>query len=193
MSTEEPGTAADGPLADDRRLATMQLNLQSFFAVVSELFRGGKAVLPKPLGRRGDGSPTTNVTVIGLVINHEDRRLIAGVGSRNQWNVVFVDTCEEARAALDQVKVPVILCDRDLPGKEWRNVVQVLASSPRRACIILISKVVDEYLWDEMVGRGGYDVLPKPLREEDVVRAVRLAWSYWKTATEAPPPPAKRA
>jgi FixJ family two-component response regulator len=95
--------------------------------------------------------------------------------------VLFADTCDQARAALDQLKAPVILYDRDLAGGDWREVVQALASSPHRTCVILISRVVDDYLWNEVAQKGGYDVLLKPLREEDVVRAVRLAWSYWNT------------
>ena len=51
-------------------------------------------------------------------------------------------------------------------------------SSSGGACIVLISTVVDAYLWNEVVRNGGYEVLAKPLREEDVAKAVRLAWSY---------------
>jgi FixJ family two-component response regulator len=95
-----------------------------------------------------------------------------------------VETCEEARTALDKVKARVILCDRDLPGNGWRATVEDLASSPHRACVILVSAVVDTYLWNEVVRTGGFDVLSKPLREDEVVRAVRLAWSYWNSATK---------
>jgi len=112
-----------------------------------------------------------------------ERRALTGICSRNRWNLLFAETCEAARTALDKLKAPVILCDRDLPGKGWRGAVEDLASSPHRACIILVSGVVDTYLWNEVVSKGGFDVLSKPLREEDVVRAVRLAWSYWSSAT----------
>jgi FixJ family two-component response regulator len=112
-----------------------------------------------------------------------ERRALTGICSRNRWNLLFAETCEAARTALDKLKAPVILCDRDLPGKGWRGAVEDLASSPHRACIILVSEVVDTYLWNEVVSKGGFDVLSKPLREEDVVRAVRLAWSYWNSAT----------
>jgi FixJ family two-component response regulator len=44
--------------------------------------------------------------------------------------------------------------------------------------------VVDTYLWNEVVRTGGFDVLSKPLREDDVVRAVRLAFSYWNSGTK---------
>jgi FixJ family two-component response regulator len=130
--------------------------------------------------------------VIGLIASDVDRRLLTSLCSRNRWNLLFADTCEEARIALDKLKAPVILCDRDLPGKGWRGTVEDLALSPHRACIILVSGVVDTYLWDEVVRTGGFDVLSKPLREDDVVRAVRLAWSYWNNATRTAAIPGQR-
>jgi FixJ family two-component response regulator len=124
------------------------------------------------------------IAIIGLVTRDEDRHLLTGICSRNSWRLVLADTREEAQTALDKLKAPVILCDRDLPGKGWRETVEHLAASPHRACIILVSTVVDTYLWDEVVRMGGYDVLSKPLREEEVVHAVRLAWTYWNSATK---------
>jgi len=57
-----------------------------------------------------------------------------------------------------------------------------LSSSRHRPCVLLVSRVVDDYLWNEVVRRGGYDVLSKPLREEEVARAIKLAWAYWNSA-----------
>jgi DNA-binding NtrC family response regulator len=126
------------------------------------------------------------------VTSDKDRRLLTEICSRNRWHLLFTETCEEARIALHQLKAPVILCDRDLPGRGWRETVEDLASSPHPACIILVSKVVDTYLWNEMVRTGGYDVLSKPLREDDVVRAVRWACSYWNSATRSAAFPGQR-
>ena len=127
-------------------------------------------------------SPGEPISVIALVTGDDDRRLLVEICRQNRWRLLFTDTCEEARIALDELRAPVILCDRVLPGRGWRETVQNLASSPHRTCIILVSEVVDTYLWNEVVRTGGYDVLSKPLREDDVVRAVRLAWLYWKSA-----------
>jgi two-component system response regulator HydG len=132
------------------------------------------------------------IAVIGLVTGDEDRQLLAGICSRNGWHLFFAETCEEARAGLDKLKAPVVLCDRDVPGKGWRETMEKLASSPYRACIILVSGVVDTYLWNEVVRMGGYDVLSKPLREDEVVRAVRLAWSYWNSSARTAELPGKR-
>ena len=132
-------------------------------------------------GRRS-GRRSDRLAVIGLIAGERDRRILAAVCSRNHWSVVFADNCQEARRALDRIEAPVVLCDRDLPGEEWRRLVETLAASPQPSCILLLSKVVDEYLRDEVVGSGGYDVLRKPLREDEVAHAIRLAWTYWNSA-----------
>lgn len=171
-------------------MLTLWQALQALFANVSDLFRRVRLGSSTLSSRRDDGSQA--ITVVGLLADDHDRQLLTEVCDQSQWKVLFAETCVEALTTLDQRRVPVILYDRDLPGREWRDVVALLASTPHHACVILISKVVDDYLWNEVVRTGGYDVLPKPLRESDVLRAVRLAWSYWNSATRTAAVPAKR-
>jgi FixJ family two-component response regulator len=109
----------------------------------------------------------------------QDRCLLDEISCRNQWDVVFAKEYNEARLLSDRLKPPIILFDRDVAGPDWRHAVSSLASVSGSACVLLISRVADDYLWNEVVLNGGYDVLSKPLREGDVMRAVRLAWSYW--------------
>lgn len=56
---------------------------------------------------------------------------------------------------------------------------------------MLISPVADDYLWNEVVSNGGYDVLAKPLRQQDVLRAVKFAWSYLNSTRQAAAVPQK--
>ena len=159
----------------------MRQGIRSLIVRVGDLLRKNnyRAALPSsPPATRSSAAP---LAIVGLVTSDDDRRLLASVCTHNGWYLLFADTGEEGRAALDKLKAPVILCDRDLPGKDWRETVEGLASSPHQPCIILVSGVVDTYLWDEVIRTGGYDVLPKPLREDDVARTVRLAWSYWNS------------
>ncbi len=134
------------------------------------------------LGRRS-ARRADCLAVIGLIGGERDRRILDGVCTRHHWSVVFADNCVEARHALDRIEAPVVLCDRDLPGDEWRRVVETLAESPQPSCILLLSKVVDDYLREAVVASGGYDVLRKPLREDEVAHAIRLAWTYWNSAS----------
>jgi hypothetical protein len=133
--------------------------------------------------RREDDPPNrSRITIVALIAGERDCGLLKDVCARNRWSLHFTDTCGEAWTVLNRLKAPVVLCDRDLPGAEWRDVVHMMASSAHGACAILLSRVVDDYLWNEVIGKGGYDVLPKPLREDDIVRSVRLAWSYWNSS-----------
>ena len=171
--------------ATGRPMLNMRQAMRSLFITIADFLRGKNASTAwaslSPAGCSSMG-PTT---VIGLVLGREDCLLLAGTCKRNCWRLFLADTYEEARTALDQLQAPVILCDRDLPGKGWREAVEGLATSPSPACVILVSAVVDTYLLDEVVRNGGYDVLSKPLREADVVRAIRLASLYWYSGARA--------
>jgi len=158
--------------------------MRSPFARVADYLRRKKAGPAWQWSLPADSRPLGRLNVIALISGDADRRELTGICSRNGWNVLFVGTLEEARTVLEKVRAPVVLCDRDLPGSGWRSTVEGLASSPHRACIILVSAVADSYLWNEVVRTGGFDVLSKPFREDDVARAVRLAWSYWNTAAK---------
>jgi DNA-binding NtrC family response regulator len=166
--------------------------LHSFFSNVRGRLQRDEPIPPdRPARKENDSSTAPRITLVALVVGDQDRKLLAEISARNQWSVHFTDTCGEAWVVLNQLKAPVILCDRDLPGREWRDVMQMMASSAHSACAILLSRVVDDYLWNEVIGKGGYDVLAKPLREDDVVRSVRLAWSYWNSTTKMSQMPLK--
>jgi DNA-binding NtrC family response regulator len=126
--------------------------------------------------------PLSALVIVALIVGEHDRALLTKVAVPRGIDVRFTDSCSEAWTIANQLEAPVILCDRDLPGTEWRDVMQILASAHQHPSVILTSRVVDDYLWQEVIRNGGYDVLPKPLREDEVVRSVRLAWSYWSSA-----------
>ena len=172
------------PAAGGRPLRFAWQTMRSPFARVADFLRrkkvGSNRQWPLPV----DAGALGRLSVVALISGDADRRELAGICSRKGWDLLLAGSLEEARTMLDKVRAPVILCDRDLPSNGWRSAVEGLASSPHRACVILVSAVVDTYLWNEVVRTGGFDVLSKPFREDDVARAVRLAWSYWSNAAK---------
>jgi CheY-like chemotaxis protein len=127
------------------------------------------------------------IPVVGIVVSEQDRQVLTSVSSQELLELHLVESCEEACTVANQLTAPVILFDRDLPGAEWRTAVRSLADSPHRACVVLMSGVVDDYLRQELIRRGGYEVVPKPLRPENISRAIKLALSYWTSAASAGP------
>jgi DNA-binding NtrC family response regulator len=121
--------------------------------------------------------------VVALIRDGHDRNLLETIGTKDNLDIHFADTCDEAWNSANRFRSPVVLCGRDVPGIEWPDAVRILASAVPHPCVILTSPVTDEYLWKEIVARGGYDVLATPLREADTTRSIRLALSYWKSAS----------
>jgi DNA-binding NtrC family response regulator len=73
----------------------------------------------------------------------------------------------------------VVVCERDLPGCDWKDVLEVTASSPNPPPVIVTSRLADEYLWSEVINLGGFDVLAKPLDKQEVSRVLNFAWEHW--------------
>jgi len=132
----------------------------------------------------------TRVTIMSMLLDDQDQLLIANVGDKNKWDVFFAKTLDEGRQALEKLQPHIILLDRDLADGNWRSALSACASTSA-ACTMLISRVADDYLWNEVVCNGGYDVLAKPLREQDVLRAVRFAWSYLNSTRQTAAIPRK--
>ena len=172
------------PAENGRPLRFAWQTMRLPFARVAAFLRRNKVGSTWQHSLPPDAGPLGRLPVVALISDDADRRELAGICGRNGWDLLLASTLEEARTTLDNARAPVILCDRDLPGHEWRTAVKGLASSPHHACVILVSAVADTYLWNEVVRTGGFDVLSKPFREEDVGRAVRLAWSYWTNAAK---------
>ena len=144
--------------------------------IVNSLFAGvirGRMALPPRL------------TVVALVVNEQDRYVLARLFGEEPLRVRFAESLEETCSVVNQLTAPVVLLDRDWPGTDWKTAVWRLAACPHRACVVLVSGVADAYLWQEVIRQGGYDVVPKPLRPDKVQRIVRLAMSYW-TSTPKP-------
>ena len=131
-------------------------------------------------------APVPRVGVVGLLAGAAERRLLARLGFDHGWDVHLAKTCNGAQVAFEQLRASVILYDQDLPEASWRHSVHTLANFTRPACVILVSSVADNNLWEELIRHGGYDVLAKPLRPDEVVRAVQLAWSFWNGMMKLP-------
>jgi CheY-like chemotaxis protein len=173
------------PLSRLPRIVLRSIMWSAIQSLLSRVFWLARKRLPVPF-RRATNSEiqprNSDVAIVGLVIDEHDRRLLAGLGSRNQWSVSLAESFETAQELSTELGACAILLDRDVPGREWRDAVETLSQSRHRPCVLLVSSVVDDYLWNEVVRRGGYDVLSKPLREEDLARAIKLAWAYWNSA-----------
>lgn len=69
----------------------------------------------------------------------------------------------------------VVICEDALPDGDWKLALgqtSPLKNAPR---LIVVSSHANESLWVEVLNWGGYDLLSRPLVEDEVVRVVGLA------------------
>jgi DNA-binding NtrC family response regulator len=118
--------------------------------------------------------------VLVLTVSIVDQVFYRNLRARGEWDMVLTHSVPEALLLLAREAFPIVLCDRELPGWDWRQVMAKIVESSPRICFLLTSRVSDEYLWREVAMHGGYDVVAKPLEQDAVERILRRAWYYWK-------------
>ena len=121
-------------------------------------------------------------TLVAVFGHGEDRLSLEPVLSPCEWDVIWTRTCAEAVAAVRRTAAPIILCDEEFADGEWKELWNELGKSPCPPEFILASRLADERLWAELLNLGGYDLLTKPFRPEEVIRAIHGALSEWQLA-----------
>jgi len=87
----------------------------------------------------------------------------------------YVKTWREAHAFLQRSRVRVVVCERDLPDGNWRDVLESATRLSHPPAVIVASRLADERLWLDVLVAGGYDVLPRPLDAAEAGRTIVLA------------------
>jgi len=100
--------------------------------------------------------------------------------SDSRWTLSWSATLGSATAALSQDRVPIVICERDLDGNSWIDLLAEATALPEPPYVIVTSRLADEHLWAEALNLGAYDVLAKPFDPEEVIRVVSLAWLHWR-------------
>ena len=98
----------------------------------------------------------------------------------SKWTLMSCSTLKKALAALREGNLPIVICDHDLPGGTWIELLEQTRTLPTPPYVIVASRMADDTLWAEALNLGAYDVLAKPFDAQEVVRIVSLAWLHWR-------------
>ena len=97
------------------------------------------------------------------------------------WTLAVAGDAASAITSQGNEHFPIILYERELPEKDWRQAVSFFSRLSPRPCVILLSRSCDKNLWDELVRCGGFDLLRTPFERGTVIRTLTAAWSIWHT------------
>ena len=117
-----------------------------------------------------------------LVVGGFDTDLIALLGILNDtdWTLYWNTSRADAVETLRHRAVNVVLCDRDLPDGDWRDVLAATSSLASPPPLIVTARFANERLWAEVLSLNGYDVLTKPFDADEVMREITLAREFSK-------------
>jgi len=113
--------------------------------------------------------------------NTDLQRLIA----HTRWRLKVVHSVAEAVDAISKLPTSVVLCDRELDDGDWLDVVRATNKMNPQPPTIVLSDRQDDRLWEDILNRGGYDVLMRPLKAREVYSLVPMAWRRWNRGSTA--------
>ncbi len=114
-----------------------------------------------------------------------DRKALESMLADTRWKLWPTGSSEEGLERLKIARIPIVLCDRDMPGTDWRQVLAALLSVPSPARVILLSQNRDSSLWRSAIEQGGFDVLTRPLRKSDLLQTLECAFRLWQQRSPA--------
>ena len=97
------------------------------------------------------------------------------------WYLSHARNCGEALDSLDKNPMKVVICEGELPGSGWKDVLVAIGSLPQPPLLIVTSRMADDSLWAEVLNLGGYDVLVQPFEREEVVRVIGAARRHFES------------
>lgn len=124
----------------------------------------------------------TPATMVAAFRREDDRRELERIIGPCQWKLIWTPTCAGAIEAVQQNVAPIVISGRTFADGGWRDIWNRLRTRLNPPMYILASRLADEALWAEVLNLGGYNLLLKPFRAEEVIRTVHGALMSWKTS-----------
>jgi DNA-binding response OmpR family regulator len=118
------------------------------------------------------------IAILAVLIDRQDTDL-QRVIAHTRWQMKVVHSVAEAVDAISTLPIAVVLCDRELDDGDWLDVVRATDNVNPQPPTIVLSDRKDDHLWAEVLNRGGYDLLLRPLNAREVYSLVPMAWRRW--------------
>lgn len=132
---------------------------------------GAKQWLVEHFGMGAD----SRCSLMAVLAAREDRAALQRIIGPSRWDLQWTGTCREAIDVFRRARPAIVICDRDLADGDWRQLWDILGRAPKPPMFIVTSRLADDALWAEVLNVGGYDLLLKPFRAEEVIRMVHSA------------------
>ena len=100
----------------------------------------------------------------------DDHAVLRKIIHNSPWRLTTRKCAAEALPELNRTRFTVIFCEFNLTDGTWKDILELTHSMNEVPLLVVTSQFTDERLWAEVLNLGGYDVLTKPLVEDEVRR-----------------------
>jgi len=116
--------------------------------------------------------------VLSVSADPEDHSVLQRILSRQGLVVISASSCREALDYMGRDQFCVIFCDSSMKEGSWKDLLYPISSAAEAPPLVVTSRLAADYLLSEVLNLGGWDVLAKPFREQEVLYVVDSAWTY---------------
>jgi len=131
-------------------------------------------------------APEETVTVLVISPDEEDHTSLRAVLPAG-WRLVSAHGFGDGVAVLRNSGAAVVVTECRLGERSWVDVLCETHGDDSRPTprLVVVSRLADERLWAEVLSRGAYDLLLKPLHHTEVNWVLTHAFLDWKREKEA--------
>jgi DNA-binding response OmpR family regulator len=137
--------------------------------------RGGRADTRQKVIEDKDAGDKTALRLLLVTLDDSLYFSIHSAATRAGWDLKLARNVEQSLRILDEFKASLLIYDWSPEEDDWRLAVDRFAARRDPPCVLLASRIVDEYLWTELLTHGGFDVVPRSAGAEELVRRIRFA------------------
>jgi DNA-binding NtrC family response regulator len=127
------------------------------------------------------------VEVLAINGRLQDCLALRSILGHTNWVIDWATDLKQAKALLERHPVPVVLCPKELPGGTWSDVLAAVSRLPNPPKVLVYASQPTDDLWNEFLNAGGYDLLPLPFDQDEVLRTISLACRQWNEEARRQP------
>ena len=117
----------------------------------------------------------------------EDHKALRQLLADAPWLIRESHSIRSAVMVLEECRIPVLVCDRDLSPGTWKDLLEQLAMLSSAPFVVVSSRQADDDLWTDALTAGAYDVLAKPFNASELKRTLLEAAQHWHEQYESAP------
>lgn len=118
-------------------------------------------------------SPSTSV--LSVSPDPEEHQALRRILPPANWKIAAVRSIAEAREYLSAFPVSIVLCARNLPDGDWKDLLRQVHQTDCPPEVVVFARHADDWLWADVLELGGYDVIESPFDGQELYRVASLA------------------